>query len=205
LSPNLDASWETAVAITAILIAAVAAFYAAVIVYSGTLRRRLGVTDSEFWSATGLDRKISGVYLTSLRVLMGILYLETVNENIAKGLYGQGFVVYVSSNLRGNPLPWFVDFAQNMLLSNWQTVTKLQFLAETLVGISLLLGLFTVLGGLVGVFLQVNIFLLTFGKEWPWIYIIMIVVLALVAVSRSGRTLGLDAFLAKKFPKGLVW
>ncbi len=153
----------------------------------------------------GLDRKTSGVYLTSLRVLMGILYLETVSENITKGLYGRGFVDYVSANLNGNPLPWFVDFAQKMLLPNWETVTKLQFIAELLVGLSLLLGLCTVLGGLVGVFLQVNIFLLTFGKEWPWTYIIMIVVLALVALSRSGRSLGLDAFLAKKFNKSLVW
>lgn len=156
-------------------------------------------------SSAGLDRRPSGIYLAALRIMMGILYLETVSENIGKGLYGQGFVTYVSSNLNGNPLPWFVNFAQTMLLPNWQSVAKLQFLAETLVGISLLLGLCTVLGGLVGVFLQVNIFLLTFGKEWPWVYIIMIVILAVAALSRSGRTVGLDALLAKRFPKGLVW
>lgn len=102
-------------------------------------------------------------------------------------------------------MPWFVGFAQNMLLPNWDIVTKLQFLAETLVGFSLLLGLFTVLGAFVGVFLQVNIFLLTFGKEWPWIYIILIVVLALIALSRSGRSLGLDSLLAKRFPRAIVW
>ncbi len=152
----------------------------------------------------GLDKKTSGVYLASLRILMGILYLETVNENIAKGLYGRAFVGFVSFNLKGNPLPWFVDFTQKMLLPNWETVTKLQFLAELLVGISLLLGFFTVLGALVGVFLQVNIFLLTFGKDWPWIYIVMISVLVLMALSKSGRSLGLDAFLAKKFPKSLI-
>jgi uncharacterized membrane protein YphA (DoxX/SURF4 family) len=136
---------------------------------------------------------------------MGILYLETVSENISKGLYGQGFAVYVSRELNGNPLPWFVNFAQSVLLPNWQTVATVQFLAETLVGVSLLLGFLTVMGGLVGVFLQVNIFLLTFGKEWPWIYILMIVVLALVALSRSGRSLGLDALLARKFPRAVVW
>lgn len=152
-----------------------------------------------------MGRKISGVYLAALRVLMGILYLETVNENVSKGLYGRGFVDYVSANLNGNPLPWFVDFAQKNLLPNWGTVTKLQFIAELLVGVSLLLGLCTVLGGLVGAFLQINIFLLTFGKEWPWIYIIMIAVLALIALSRSGRSLGLDAILAKRFPKSIAW
>jgi hypothetical protein len=136
---------------------------------------------------------------------MGLLYLETVSENVSKGLYGQGFVGYVSSNLNGNPLPWFVSFAQNMLLPNWQVVAKLQFLAETLVGISLLLGVLTVLGGLVGVFLQVNIFLLTFGKEWPWTYVIMIIVLAIIALSKSGRSLGVDAFLAERYPRAIVW
>jgi uncharacterized membrane protein YphA (DoxX/SURF4 family) len=156
-------------------------------------------------STIGLDQKTSGLYLALLRILLGVLYLETVSENVSKGLYGQGFVGYVSSNLRGNPLPWFVGFAQNMLLPNWDIVTKLQFLAETLVGFSLLLGLFTVLGAFVGVFLQVNIFLLTFGKEWPWIYIILIVVLALIALSRSGRSLGLDSLLAKRFPRAIVW
>jgi len=70
--------------------------------------------------------------MASLRILMGILYLETVSENIAKGLYRQGFVTYVSSELNGNPLPWFVNFAQSMLLPNWEIVAKLQFLAETL-------------------------------------------------------------------------
>lgn len=153
----------------------------------------------------GLERKTSGLYLASLRILMGILYLETVNENIGKGLYGRGFLTYVSSNLNGNPLPWFVNFAQSMLLPNWETVTMLQFVAELFVGVSLLVGIFTVLGGLVGVFLQVNIFLLTFGKEWPWIYIIMITVLALIAVGKSGRSLGLDALLASKIHRSIIW
>jgi len=66
-------------------------------------------------------------------------------------------------------------------------------------GLFLVLGLFTPVSGLLAAGFQLNLLIATSGtNEWPGTYIIMCLLLVAIALSQSGRTLGLDALLVKR-------
>ncbi|MHB1131200.1 MAG: DoxX family protein [Chloroflexota bacterium] len=141
-----------------------------------------------------------------LRVTMGLVFFLTAMENSAKGLYGPGFRTFVAGLANGNPLPWYRSFLEGVVLPNWQAVALLQAVAEYGMGIALLIGLFTPLASLGGVFFFLNLLLASWQREWPWTYGNMIVMLLVAGASGSGRWLGLDYLLAKRAPwlNGLV-
>ena len=59
---------------------------------------------------------------------------------------------------------------------------------------------YALLSAVTALIFVVNLFLASFGTgEWPWTYIIMGVILAIIAVTRAGRSFGLDAWLVKKW------
>jgi thiosulfate dehydrogenase (quinone) large subunit len=149
--------------------------------------QRSGVRSPLFWLAV-------------LRVLMGLVFLETAFENVGKGLYGEGFRSYVSYLANGNPIGWYRAFLETSVLPNWQSVALFQSVAEPLMGLALILGVFSPLAGIGGVFFFANLLLASWGKEWPWTYVNMILILVAVAASGSGRVLGIDYFLARYVP-----
>jgi hypothetical protein len=61
---------------------------------------------------------------------------------------------------------------------------------------------FTPVSGLLAAGFQLNLLIATSGipTEWPGTYIIMCLLLVAVALGQSGRTLGVDALLAKRNP-----
>jgi len=73
-------------------------------------------------------------------------------------------------------------------------------------GLSLFLGLFTVLGGISGGLFQVNIMLGAYSVpgEWYWIWFLLIAPHFVFAHSRAGRRLGIDRLLHDRFVKGEV-
>ena len=88
----------------------------------------------------------SGVWTSILRIAMGSLYLQSVLDNLQKELYGDSFASYLLVFLKHNPLPWYSDFVNSVVLPNAALASTLQFLGDTAVGLSLLLGLLTPLG-----------------------------------------------------------
>jgi uncharacterized membrane protein YphA (DoxX/SURF4 family) len=68
-------------------------------------------------------------------------------------------------------------------------------------GVFLVIGAFTPVSGLLAAGFQLNLLVATSGTgEWPGTYIIMFVLLLAIALSQSGRTLGVDAILARRKP-----
>jgi uncharacterized membrane protein YphA (DoxX/SURF4 family) len=148
-----------------------------------------------------LSAKSSTLYLVVLRVLMGYILLATAVENAGKGLYGPGFQTFVAGWAQGNSLGWYSAFLETAVLPNWQAVAQVQSIAEPALGILLLIGLFTPIASLGGAFFFANLLLASWGKEWPWTYVNMIAMLLVVGASGSGRCLGVDYFLVRRFPR----
>ncbi len=140
------------------------------------------------------------IYLTALRILIGLVFLLTAIENANKGLYGPGFQKFVAGWAAGNPIGWYRTFLETVVLPHWQVLATVQSVAEPAIGITLILGLFTPLAAVGGAFFFTNLLLASWGREWPWTYINMIAILLVVAASGSGRCLGLDYFLAQVRP-----
>ena len=78
-------------------------------------------------------------------------------------------------------------------------------------GVALLLGLFTPWAGLGATLFFFNLFLAYLNPntgEWIWTYVLLVSTALVVALTRSGRTLGIDANLVKnrgKPPLPFLW
>lgn len=81
----------------------------------------------------------------------------------------------------------------------------LTFVVEMALGISLLLGVLTVLSGIGGALWQLNIAIGSFSvpAEWYWHWPLLIAPHLVFAHSHAGRVLGLDLFLQQWLAKAL--
>ena len=146
-------------------------------------------------------RGVSLSWIALLRIMMGLVFLTTWFNNLNKGLYGDGFLPFIQGWADGTEFRWYADFLYNVVIPNIEILRVVQVVTEGLImGVFLLIGLFTPLSAAIAWFFVVNLFLASFGTgEWPWTYIIMGVILAIIAVTRAGRSFGLDAWLVKKW------
>ena len=139
-------------------------------------------------------------WIVILRVMMGLVFLTTWLNNLNKGLYGDGYLPFIQSWADGSSLRWYAAFLYNVIIPNIEILRVIQVVTEGLImGVFLIIGLFTPISAAISWFFVVNLFLASFGTgEWPWSYIMMGVMLAVIALSRSGRSLGVDAWLLSK-------
>jgi uncharacterized membrane protein YphA (DoxX/SURF4 family) len=146
------------------------------------------------------NKLVSLNWIALLRIMMGVLFLTTWINNFAKGLYGDGYVPFIQGWADGTTLRWYATFLYNVIIPNVEILRIIQIVTEGLMmGLFLMLGLFTPVSAVVSGFFVVNLFMASFGTgEWPWTYVMMGVLLAVIALTRSGRSLGIDAWLASK-------
>jgi len=146
----------------------------------------------------------------ALRILMGLMFLNTWSDNVRKGFYTpnglQHFFAQVYPQAH-NPLTWYANFITGVLLPHRAVFGPFQFVMELAIAVALLLGIFTPIASVGAAFLILNIFLATFGVEWPWTYINIFAILLICAIARAGRTAGVDGMLLKRFgePKVPLW
>jgi uncharacterized membrane protein YphA (DoxX/SURF4 family) len=146
-------------------------------------------------------RDVSLSWIALLRVMMGLVFLTTWLSNLNKGLYGEGFLPFIQGWADGTEFRWYAAFLYGAVIPNIEVLRVIQVVIEGLVmGLFLTLGLFTPLSAVVAWFFVVNLFLASFGTgEWPWAYVMMGIILAIIVLTRAGRSLGLDAWLVKKW------
>lgn len=145
-------------------------------------------------------RDVSLNWIALLRVLMGLVFLTTWLSNLSKGLYGDGFLPFIQSWADGTDFRWYAAFLYEVVIPNIEILRVVQVVTEgLLMSLFLTLGLLTPLSAAAAWFFVVNLFLASFGTgEWPWTYVMMGVMLAIIALTRAGRSLGLDAWLFEK-------
>ncbi len=69
---------------------------------------------------------------------------------------------------------------------------------EVAIGVSLMLGVFSRFGALLGILMGVNLWLGEYSTpgEWPWTYFFLLIIMALFWLDPPGRVLGADALNA---------
>jgi len=157
-----------------------------------------------------LEPKIPLAWVALLRMLVGLVFLTTWISNLFKRFYTpDGLVEFftVIFPQSQNPLTWYASFIDGFILPIRSVFAPFQLIAEFSLGLALLVGAFTPLFSLVGIFFLMNTFLATFGHDWPWAYFMPIGILAVTFLTQAGRALGVDAYLVKRFGKRsfLLW
>jgi hypothetical protein len=86
----------------------------------------------------------------------------------------------------------------DLILPHFSAFALQVWAGETFVAVSLMLGLFTRLGGLLGTLMAVNLWLGLYNRpnEWPWTYVFLILLNGFFLFLRAGRALGIDTLIA---------
>ena len=149
-------------------------------------------------------------WLALLRIMLGLVFLTTWFSNFLKGFYTpdglQRFFAEAFPQSE-NPLAFYADFINNVILPARGIFAPFQLVAEFLLGLALVAGVFTPFFSVAGIFFLANVYLATFGHDWPWAYWMPMGILSVCMLARAGRSLGVDAILVKRFgePKLPLW
>jgi thiosulfate dehydrogenase (quinone) large subunit len=149
-------------------------------------------------------------WIALLRIMVGLVILTSWFSNTLKGYYTPDGLLHFFTEVypqSENPLGWYAAFINNVILPIRGVFAPFQLVGEFILGLALLLGLFTRLFSLIGIFFLINTFLATMGHDWPWSYIMPISILVVVFLTKAGRVLGLDERLVKRFNRrnSLLW
>jgi uncharacterized membrane protein YphA (DoxX/SURF4 family) len=146
--------------------------------------------------------RISLRWITVFRIALGLMFLSTWYSNLQKGFYTpdglQNFFTSVFDQAE-NPLTWYAAFIENVILPIRAVFAPFQLVAEFVLGLALLAGALTPLFSLGAIFFLSNTFLATFGKDWPWAYLLPITMAVVCLFTRAGRSWGVDALLLRRF------
>jgi uncharacterized membrane protein YphA (DoxX/SURF4 family) len=154
--------------------------------------------------------KASLKWIAALRVMVGLMFLTTWGFNLIEGFYTPNGLLKFFTEIfpqSENPLAFYAAFINGVILPIRGVFAPFQLVAEGLLGLALLVGAFTPLFSLAGIFFLINTFLATLGHDWPWAYILPIGILVVTTITQAGRAWGVDAYLLSRFGERgrLLW
>lgn len=156
------------------------------------------------------EPKTALFWIAILRVMIGLVFITTWVNNLVQGLYTpEGLQSFFTQDFpqSENPLGFYAFFIDQLILPIRGVFAPFQLITELVMGIALLFGGFTRLFSLAGIFFLMNTMLATAGHDWPWAYLMPIVILVVVFLSHAGRAMGIDGILQRKYGERgvLLW
>jgi uncharacterized membrane protein YphA (DoxX/SURF4 family) len=144
--------------------------------------------------------------LAVLRVALGTLFIWVFFENLGKGAYTPtGYKGVIDFYLKNGHAPAAWKAIMSVLAANAAVVAPLQAVTELTFGVCLLTGTATrLVAAAAGAFLF-TLWLSELGAAWIWELAMPIVVAFSLSLSRAGRTWGIDAVLARRYPTSPIW
>jgi uncharacterized membrane protein YphA (DoxX/SURF4 family) len=146
------------------------------------------------------------VALTILRLGLGSLFVWVFFENLGKGLYSpsgySGLINYYIAKGHG---PQLLKSVMALMASHATFAGPMQGLTEITFGVFLLIGLLTRPVAL-GAFLFLStLWVAEWGTAWIWELLIPMIVALALMIGSAGRKWGVDALLARRYPRVPLW
>ncbi len=137
------------------------------------------------------------------RILIGILWLFSLRWKLPPNFAptsGRGLMDWLLLEVQHPAFDFYANFVDSIIIPNFTFFAWIIFLSELLVGLSLLTGTLTRLGGLMGLLMSLNlaIGLLEVPHEWPWSYAMMAMWHATFVITAAGRLWGVDGWLRER-------
>jgi uncharacterized membrane protein YphA (DoxX/SURF4 family) len=141
------------------------------------------------------------VSLALVRIFFGFLWFQQLAWKMPPDF--AGLRPDVLREVHATILPGYSSIIQNVFLTHFLVLGASIWIAELLVGISLLFGLFTRLGAALALLLSIQLFVgIAYAHgEWYWAYVMLLMLsLTLLAVP-TGRRLSIDQVLWPRFSR----
>ena len=141
------------------------------------------------------------VALAVLRLALGAMFVWVFFENLGKGAYTpSGYKGIIDYYLKNGHSPDAWKGIMSVMAANAGIVAPLQGAAELGFGVLLVSGVATrVVAAAAGTFLF-SLWVTELGTSWIWELGMPVVVAFSLAWARAGRTFGVDALIARRFP-----
>ncbi len=150
------------------------------------------------WRQKPEQRSARNLGIWGLRVLMGSMWWQQTLWKIPPNFDGlkywmQQEVDHAAIALQG-------VLVRDVVLPNLAVFGPLVYLVELLIGVSLLLGLFSRAGATLGLLMGLNLWLGLYSAEgeWPWTYMFLVMIQAWFVIEPPGRVLGADVLLSQR-------
>ena len=106
-----------------------------------------------------------------------------------------GLIYWMKQEVAHAAIPLQASLVKNLVLPHIGFFGPLVYAFEVAIGVSLMLGLFSRLGALLGIAMGLNLWLGEYSTpgEWPWTYFFLLIIMGLFWLNPPGRVLGCDA------------
>jgi uncharacterized membrane protein YphA (DoxX/SURF4 family) len=152
------------------------------------------------------DEVYARIGLAIVRLTIGAMFVWVFFENLGKGLYTPaGYTGLINYYIQHDHAPAVWKGVMALAASHASLAAPLQGLTEISLGVLLVLGLLTRPVGLVAFGLLGSLWISEWGTSWIWELLVPTLASLALAVGCAGRTWGLDAFLARRWPSSLWW
>jgi uncharacterized membrane protein YphA (DoxX/SURF4 family) len=145
-----------------------------------------------------------------IRVMVGILWLsqggiKLINRDSDPNVDFDNFKEQLVSMADSHPVELIGDFINNVYVPNVNILVWLVIFTEIFIGLTILFGLFSRLGALIGMSMTINLWIVTLGwGEWFWTYPLIFAPLFIIFLSDTSRQIGLDRILHEKFNNSII-
>ncbi len=149
------------------------------------------------WRADPAQRTLRAGALWVLRVLVGTMWWQQSLWKIPPNFDGLRY--WMEQEVAHASVPLLSVFVGDLVLPNLNLFGPLVYLIEVAIGVSLLLGVVSRIGALLGALMAMNLWLGLYSApgEWPWTYMFLIIIQMLFVIDPPGRVLGGDVVLRR--------
>jgi uncharacterized membrane protein YphA (DoxX/SURF4 family) len=153
------------------------------------------------------ERQAGGrVALPMLRIVLGALFVSVFFENLNKGLYSaSGYAGLINYYMEKGHAPHVLKSVMSFMVAHSNVAGPIQGATEISFGILLLIGLLTRPVALAAFLFLTTLWVSEWGTAWIWELLVPMAVALALVIGSAGRTLGVDALLAKRYPSSLLW
>jgi len=144
--------------------------------------------------------------LSMLRIVLGALFISVFFENFNKGLYSaSGYAGLINYYIEKGHAPQALKSVQAFMAAHAGIAGPMQAVTEISFGVLLLIGLLTRPVALAAFLFLTTLWVSEWGTAWIWELLVPMAVALGLVIGRAGRTLGLDALPARKYPASPLW
>ena len=171
--------------------------YILVALYAALLLGGIAVAASN-WAADPAQRTARNLWIWLFRMLIGTMWLEGSLWKLPLPVAG-GFLYWTTQLTEHSAFAIHAAFIRDVFLPNIALLDPLVYLTETALAAALMLGFAVRLAGIVAILFTLNLWIGLYRNdaEWPWEYVFIVLTHGFFVLDHAGRSLGLDATLAR--------
>jgi uncharacterized membrane protein YphA (DoxX/SURF4 family) len=146
------------------------------------------------------------IALVIVRLTIGAMLVWVFFENLGKGLYTpRGYAGLINFYIQHDHAPAIWKAVMASAANHAAMAAPMQAVTEIGLGVLLVIGLFTRSLAFVAFLYLGSLWMSEWGTAWIWELLVPVMAALALSVGRAGRTWGVDALLARRWPSSPWW